>query len=640
MGDAIPSWRQTFKEESLIFIPEPKPHWWLTDEVFWEDESPVFGNDRGYLKAYYSEDLKSFFTTSLEVPQRADTLDYIRGIQDIASKARVETQEIRGRIQRLYRRLWLSLQESGNSLETEEWQEEWMQICEDACWLGKKGNEWGFFSPQKLVWKDDDYRSELFKNKVPFWGFDHDLLELAKELGVKGCYTDSDIEFDYCEDQGEDTDWSAKVRDLAQNLHDFLNSPHLCGEHEEEKSTQVLNRLSVRRVEKLEARFELNGISVPDPEPRPSFLKVTDQEAVLGLASEASEDQYPWLIGDALQAHFGDVKELSAFVEDLLTKGKESVLIRWKQKGLRTNIDVSSPEEDSKEDEEDQTGPVDNKLPDELNSTNADTLVDESDVGIPTDDEDNDSIADAPEGIGVHFSNNEGNNSTVDESEVEAPVDDGTQEIDKADGASLNKEVPTTSTTAQTTNSGSEHGTPQVNESPEIEDRGPNSATKGSGARTYNPSGTSRTSRSGGHSLSISSNRGSSGGGHGGSGGGGEGEEHENLKKDLANNPSQLGEGLELIKIEYTFGSGDRVDILLKDGSENPVTVEVETGFSSGTGRYVGVWQAVKYQHLAAMEYGLPCQEVRSILAAPEIPEDVKKKCEELGIEPIEVSQE
>ena len=95
-----------------------------------------------------------------------------------------------------------------------------------------------------------------------------------------------------------------------------------------------------------------------------------------------------------------------------------------------------------------------------------------------------------------------------------------------------------------------------------------------------------------------------------------------------------------MVKIEYTFGSGDRVDILLKDDSENPVTVEVETGFSSGSGRYVGVWQAVKYQYLAAMEHSLACEQVRSILAAPKIPDDVKMKCEELGIEPFEVSKE
>ena len=89
----------------------------------------------------------------------------------------------------------------------------------------------------------------------------------------------------------------------------------------------------------------------------------------------------------------------------------------------------------------------------------------------------------------------------------------------------------------------------------------------------------------------------------------GESDEHRELKERLAANTSELDIKLKLVEVEYTFGSGDRVDILLKDSSENPVTVEVETGFSSGTGRYVGVWQAVKYQHLAAMECGLACEE-------------------------------
>ena len=78
------------------------------------------------------------------------------------------------------------------------------------------------------------------------------------------------------------------------------------------------------------------------------------------------------------------------------------------------------------------------------------------------------------------------------------------------------------------------------------------------------------------------------------------------------------------------------MDILLKDGSGKPVTVEVETHISRGN--YVGVWQAVKYKHLAAVEYQLPCEQVCSILAAPAIPDDVKAKCIELEIEAREVT--
>ena len=658
MPDSVPPWRQKFNEESLIFIPEPKPRWWLTDEVFWEDESAVFGNDRGYLRAHYGEYLeylKSFFTSSLGVPKHADTLDYIRGIKDIASAERID-EAARKRVEVLYGHLWQSLLEDDAWLEDEKWE----QVREESCWLGKKGNDWGFFSPQELVWKDDDYRSELFKNEIPFWMFGNDLLELAKELGVKGCYQDSDVKFNYCGNREEDTDWSAKVRNLDQDIYDFLNSPLLCGEYDGEKSIEILAGLSVCRVEKLDVRFRWKRVSVLDPNPRQSFLDPTNQKGTLWLALEANQNQYAWLIGDALQDYFGNVKELSGFVEDLLTKDRENVLTRWKQKGLQTNIEVLSPEEDSKEGEEDLEAPVDDKLPaNEFDSTNACAAVGESDVGIPTDDEDNDSIADGVNGSEVHFSNDEGDDSTVDESEVETLIDNQVPEIGKADIDSpsdkpethadlpshiksinvSDTETPTTteSATTQTTDTGSEHGTPTVNERSEIGNGSPNSTTEGSGPRTYNPSGTSGTSRSGGHSLSTSSNRGSGGGGHGGSGGGGESDEHRELKERLAANTSELDAELKLVEVEHTFGSGDRVDILLKNGSENPVTVEVETGFSSGAGRYVGVWQAVKYKHLAAVEYGLPCEQVRSILAAPEIPDEVKTKCKKLGIEPCEV---
>ena len=457
MTDAIPSWRQTFKEESLIFIPEPKPHWWLTDEVFWKNERDVFGDDYGYLETHYGEHLNSFFLNSLEVPECAGTLDYIRGIKNIVTIGQAKLSD-RKRLEILYRSLWLSLQEDNDWRENEEWK----QIHEESCWLGKQEDEWRFVSPQKLVWKDDEYRSELFKNKVPFWGFDNDLLEFAKELGVGGCYADSDIEFNYYGNEEEDTDWSRKVRCLSQNIRAFLHSSLLCGEYGEEKSAEILDRLSVRQVEKLEVSFRLKGVPVPDPTPRQSFLEETDQEAVLWLASDASENQYPWLIGDALQDYFGNVKELSGFVEDLLTKSEESVLIRWKQKGLQTNIAVSSPEADSEEIEEDMKASVDGKLPDESDGTNADTAADESDVGIPTDNEDNDPVEDGIDESEVHFSNDEGNDSTADESEAETSIDRETSEMDKSDDNS-----PSDSGITQNVNGESENETPAGDEDSE-----------------------------------------------------------------------------------------------------------------------------------------------------------------------------
>ena len=335
--DARP--REKFKEESLLFAPNPQLRWWRTDQVFWEDESPVFGNNRGYLKVYYPETLKPFFI-ALGVSERAAPLDYVHGIQEIASVGQAESSQVREHVNILYRRLWQSLQEGGDWQTTEEWKQTW----EGRCWLGNKGNKWNFFSRYELVWNDHhDYIAEIFKGEVPFWTFDNDLLGLAENLEIEGC-SHAEVEFHPKGDQEEDEGWSVKVQRLRPYIHDFLNSPRLCEVHEKGKSADVLDLLSIRLVEELETTYTLKGISLTHPNPRQSFLDVTDQKATLWLALEADESQYAWLIGDALQDYFGDVKELSGFVEDLLTKNKESVLTRWKQKGLQTDIYIPSPD--------------------------------------------------------------------------------------------------------------------------------------------------------------------------------------------------------------------------------------------------------------------------------------------------------
>ena len=515
--DARP--REKFKEESLIFTPTPEPHWWRMDEVFWENESTLFGNHRGYLKAHYSETLRPFFT-ALGVQERAAPLDYIRGIQDITSKEQAGDEDIRNRVKILYSRLWMSIQE-GHWIDGEETDEAWEQTHEGRCWLGKKGNEWGFFYRNELVWKDHEYIASRFEGEIPFWAFDEDLLELAKDIEVEGC-SQAEVKFHPGGDQEEYECWSKKVRNLSADIQAFLKSPRLCNkEYEDVKSVQVLNRLSVRLVEELRTTYKLKGITVSDPEPRPSFLDTTDQEVTLWLGLEADDEDYPEFIGDALQDYF-DVKELRGFSEDLLIKDRDKVLNRWKQRGLQTDFCVSPVETGSNEGGEKPSG----------------------------------------------------------------TFGEGTSDGEDAGGSS-------------------------------------------SGGHS---SGTSRGG-SGGHRGGTS--RGGSGG-HGGGGGGGEGEAHRKLKEHLAHNPSQLGKGLKLVEIEYQFNSGDKVDILLEDSSGNPVTVEVETHIPSGNS--VGAWQAVKYKHLAAVEYGLLCDQVRSILAAPEIPDDVKTKCERLGIEPKLVS--
>ena len=547
-------WR--FEEEPLIFTPEPEPRWWRTDVVFWEDESAVFGDDRGYLKAHYSEDLKSFFTTSLGISEHAAPLDYVRGIKDVASTWQIGG-EVRERVKILYDRLWLSLQENGDSSEDEEWQEEWEQVRGDAYWLGRKGDEWGFYLLEELIWNDHNYCAEIVEGEVPFWAFGDDLLGLAKHLGVEGCFQASNIEFDYYGDQGECTIESEKVRKLGPYIHDFLNSTPWRGVYAEEKTAEISDHLSVRRAQKLEVRYELKGISVPDSNPRQSFLDTTNQGIILWLGLEESEGAYPDLIGDALQDHFG-INELREFIKDLLltTDPHRTTLLSWKRRGFEPDRCLSRSELDSIEDEKKSPDPVDNEFPDETGNAE---------------------------------------DSGTSDCETETPAGGEDSETGDEDNGSTGRESDTPPRRPRPGNGG---------------------------ARWRGGSGGGKPNKSGGT-------------GYGGGGGGsGPGEEHEDLKDYIADNPSELGNGLKLVKKEYTFKLGGRVDILLQDSSGNPVTVEVKPYILSGSNDEI--WQAVRYKHVAAAEYGLRCDQVRSILAAPEIPDDVKVKCRELEIEPFE----
>ena len=520
--------RESFQEKSLIFAPNPEPRWWRADEVFWEDESAVFGNDRGYLKAHYAEMLKPFFI-AVDVSERAEPLDYVRRIQEVTDKEDAGDSEVRERVQTLYRRLWQSLQEGGSWVEDEEWE----QVRAGECWLGKQGDEWGFFPAKKLVWNNHSYRAELFEGKVPFWAFPDDLRALAEHLNVEPC-SQANVAFRPSGDEEKDDDWSKRVQNLLADIQVFFESPHLCGE---DKSAEVLDRVSVCLTEELTVIYTLKGTSVTDQEnPRQSFLDTREHAATLWLGLGADEDEYAELIGDALQDYF-DVQELRGFVEDLLTKARDKVLARWKQRGLRTDLCASPSEPDRDE-------------------------ADEKSV------------------------------KTLEEPESEYPQPE-------PDESEPNTDSPPTHTEDPSSQGSQIHG--------------------GAG-RKNRIFGVVPMAPSPPHYRP-------------GSGGGGEGQEHYELKTYLANNPSLFGEGLELVAIEYTFQSNDRVDILLKDTAGIPVTIEVETDQPAS-----GIWQAVKYKHLAAVEYGIPCEKVRSILAAPKIPDAVRQECKRLGIEPIEVS--
>ncbi len=110
-------------------------------------------------------------------------------------------------------------------------------------------------------------------------------------------------------------------------------------------------------------------------------------------------------------------------------------------------------------------------------------------------------------------------------------------------------------------------------------------------------------------------------------GGGGEGPEHLALKIRIEQNPSGLlGEpGLQHYYTEFPFATNDRVDIVLKDMLGRFVAVEVEVDCSAK--ELAGPLQCMKYQAMLSYLFGIPVEEVRTVLVAHSIHQEVKARC-------------
>lgn len=514
-----------FTREKLLLAPSPQCHWWKSTDVFWEDESIVFGQERGYLEHYYQENLKLFFL-GVGVEQNAQPLDYLKVLQTLSLRSEI-TSDTYIRIRNLYRRLWVAIQE-GKKLRDNDEQKlidstEWAEILVAQTWLGRRDEKYDFYRLEQLVWNDHSYIAHLFEESLPFWDLE-DLREFRDYLKVQPC-SHALVSFHPQGLREKSIIWSEKIKEQLQWLRIFLKSPRWEEQHSN-VPIEELDRLQVWLVEQAVISYTLKGIAIRDPEPCLTYL---DNDGILWITSEAAEEEYPDQIGDALQSYFR-VNELREFVKDLLTRRLEDVLRIWQKRGLE--VPQSSPK------------------------------LEQSDSSQTNTNQENEEI------------------QTTDEESEQSIVD------------YINPAQPTMPASS---NSGSLHANVPIAK-----------GTESSGSAGWGWQGTW-------------------------GGGGGESDIHRNLKERVAANPNLISAGLKLVSTEYEFPSLDRVDILLVTEQGKPVPVEIKTYIVPGD--YKGVWQAVKYKHLAAILYNLRCEDVRSLLVAHEIPDDVKAKCVEMGIE-------
>jgi hypothetical protein len=323
--------REEFERENLIYTESPRPLWCSSRGAFWEDESSVFGEQRGYLQSQYPESLKPFFS-SVGVADRAGELDYLRSISEI-SDAGITSEEIQNRVHNLYRRVWAIFQESKPLLQQPLWSQKWNELITSKSWLGRNGDAVGFFHCDELAWRDNDYLSQLFSGHVPHWMFD-DLTDFAIRLGVVGCSSAQPI-FSPLGEQVPLDDWTEKLRQAVPDIRGFLTSPKWREQLQESASLDVLPKLEIRLIEEAKVSFSLKGAVIPEAEPRSSYLDASGNTVWLVL--KAPESEFPELIGEALQDFFG-TPELREFTKDLLSADGSNysrILARWQKRGLR-----------------------------------------------------------------------------------------------------------------------------------------------------------------------------------------------------------------------------------------------------------------------------------------------------------------
>ena len=120
---------------------------------------------------------------------------------------------------------------------------------------------------------------------------------------------------------------------------------------------------------------------------------------------------------------------------------------------------------------------------------------------------------------------------------------------------------------------------------------------------------------------------------------GGESSSHKELKEYVASHPEVLGlEATVVSFLEFSFPSGDQVDIAFDLGNNRWAVVEIELGGSTQT--LVGLFQSVKYRALQQAVLTVRGAEgkVDGFLVAHSIPEETERLAELLGIKIAEVT--
>lgn len=315
-----------FEEDELIFCPDSDKRWRPPSEAFWDDESPVFGSTRGYLKKIYAG-FESFFRNA-GVAQSATPIDYAKALLEIANNKNA-SEESRGRIHHIYKLLSPRFDKGGDWREDEEWVEVWEELQTGPFWLGRKGEGFSFFSRSELTVVDNEHLAELFDGKVAFWPF-KGLNDFAKDhLEIETCST-AGQKFEVANEGEQQNALSEQITTAWPSIGDFLQSDKWKGgvlDGRKPGNTPPV----IKEAGKIAVIYTLK--EAKEPNVKAAFFDSAKNTVWLVHNEASNSDDHFEALSEALQEHFGP-EPLREFIHDLFRKGIEKIAVKWRKRGL------------------------------------------------------------------------------------------------------------------------------------------------------------------------------------------------------------------------------------------------------------------------------------------------------------------
>ena len=331
-----------FEDSELIYCPENDQKWRPPSKVFWNDESPAFGATRCYLKSHYPT-LQEFFL-KVGVASNASPADYADALVEIAKSEAVEAAS-RDRIHRIYKRLSPRFDEGGDWLEEVTWKNCWGHLMVGRFWLGRKGDDFGFYPLSELVVVDNEHLEILFHGEVAFWPF-KELNEFAKaHLEIETCSKAEQVFDVECKGQPHKA-LSEHLANVWTSIGDFLQSDKWKSDVHDGRDF-IDSPPMIRTAGKIGVIYALKNVEAKEPDGKAAYFDSVENAVWLVPNDVIEGDESYEALGEALQEHFGP-EPLREFIYDLFRKGIEKSEVKWRKRGLmsrRTDSEETQPTE-------------------------------------------------------------------------------------------------------------------------------------------------------------------------------------------------------------------------------------------------------------------------------------------------------